>query len=327
MSAMPKVSVIIPTYNRALPLRSAVASVLDQTYKDFEIIVVQNGPLTDAKEIVAEFSKRGYPISYFHEVLANAANARNIGVQHAAGEYICFLDDDDEWLPEKLERQVNAMEASPEIGLLTCRVNLVGPGNSLIKDTKSTYEGGFSLKEFVANGCIIYSLSCVMARRKPLEQVGLFNTSYTLANDYEFYLRLAGKWRIGCVDAPLVRYTQHDGNASQDSEKTYLEVVSILQHLKPAPDQGVSLALIRRSIAKYFYVLATNAMSLQRYDSAMKFYSLAVWNYPFVGTRISWSKHRNKAYQLLRPYAAIVYCALVSCVLFFSANRKIGGAV
>jgi glycosyltransferase involved in cell wall biosynthesis len=111
---MPAVSVIIPTYNRAEFLRLAITSVLNQTFQDFEIIVVDDASEDHTHEVVHNF--RDKRIKYIHhEVNKRVAAARNTGVLNSSGAYIAFVDDDDEWLPKKLQMQVALLENSPSI--------------------------------------------------------------------------------------------------------------------------------------------------------------------------------------------------------------------
>src|SRR5258705_10332336 len=108
---MPKVSVIIPTYNRAECLRSAITNVLNQTFQDFEIVVVDDSSQDHTREVVNSLDDKR--IKYIrHERNKGVAAARNTGVSNAKGDYIAFLDDDDEWFPEKLKKQCAVLEAS-----------------------------------------------------------------------------------------------------------------------------------------------------------------------------------------------------------------------
>src|SRR5215471_7855638 len=108
---MPKVSVIIPTHNRAEFLRSAITSVLNQTYQDFEIIVVDDASTDKTPEVVASFHDG--KIKYIrHDANKGDAGSRNTGIRNSSGDFLAFLDDDDEWLPEKLQMQVGLLRNS-----------------------------------------------------------------------------------------------------------------------------------------------------------------------------------------------------------------------
>ncbi|MBI4683838.1 MAG: glycosyltransferase family 2 protein [Nitrospirae bacterium] len=108
------VSVIIPTYNRADFLPQTIQSILNQTYQDWELIVVDDGSKDITEDIVDGFKAKDRKIEYFYQVNKGAGAARNSGIRKSSGNYIAFLDSDDEWLPEKLERQVDFMRNNPE---------------------------------------------------------------------------------------------------------------------------------------------------------------------------------------------------------------------
>src|SRR5262249_55117741 len=113
---MPKVSVIIPTHNRAEFLRSAITSVLKQTFQDFEIVIIDDASKDHTREVIANFNDTRIKVIY-NQVNKGDAGARNIGVMNSNCEYIAFLDDDDEWLPEKLKMQTRLLDNSPpEVG-------------------------------------------------------------------------------------------------------------------------------------------------------------------------------------------------------------------
>src|SRR4030042_587586 len=112
---MPKVSVIITTYNRVHFVCEAIDSVLNQTFKDFEIIVVDDGSTDNTKEALKRYSKN---IFYIYQSNKGRSQARNTGLKVAKGDYIAFLDDDDIWVPHKLEKQVAFMDSNPNIGLV-----------------------------------------------------------------------------------------------------------------------------------------------------------------------------------------------------------------
>src|SRR5712692_9764325 len=116
VSKMPKASVITPTYNRADFLRVAIASVLNQTFQDLEIIVVDDASSDRTAEVVRRFTDE--LIKYIrHDINKGGSAARNTGIKNSTGAYVAFLDDDDEWLPEKLGMQVDLLENSPaEVG-------------------------------------------------------------------------------------------------------------------------------------------------------------------------------------------------------------------
>ncbi len=325
--AVPKVSVIIPTYNRPYLLRRALASVAAQTFKNFEILVVQNGEFHQSESVVEGFRRMGLPIRYLYEKKANAANARNIGILNAKGEYIAFLDDDDEWLPSKLERQVRVFDENRELGLVACRGLWMDESGVLIDEIPTSFfEEEITFKTFVKKECVIYSLSSVLIKRKCFDDIGLFNTKYSMGNDYEFYLRLSEKYGMRMIKEPLFRYYRHEENTTADAQRMWTEMVAVLKSLKPSEHLEVSRDDLRESIKNYgqhFHSLAVDAMDSMNYRKATECYLKAVECDPTIGLKISWSRFSNLFYRLLRPYLAVAYCALMSLVRVNSAHGGI----
>jgi glycosyltransferase involved in cell wall biosynthesis len=137
------VSVIIPTHKRASLLRRAVQSVLEQTYTSLEIIVVENGESSEGKVVIEVFRRLhpGVPFRYVYQRQGSLPRARNAGICAARGEHLAFLDDDDVWLPTKLERQVAVLDHDPGIGLVTCRAWLVNEKGEVMGE-RPRFRGG-----------------------------------------------------------------------------------------------------------------------------------------------------------------------------------------
>ena len=126
---MPKVSVIIPTYNRSKYVTKAIDSVLAQTYRDFEIIVVDDGSTDNTKEVLKPYTDR---IKYLYQENTGVSAARNAGIRAAGGQWIAFLDSDDEWLPEKLSIQMDYLSRHNEIVAFITNVKFILPDNKSI---------------------------------------------------------------------------------------------------------------------------------------------------------------------------------------------------
>ena len=192
MQDTPKVSVIIPTYNRDRLLPRAVNSVLAQTYDDYEIIIVDDCSTDDTQQVVAAFADSR--IRHFrHEVNKGVSAARNTGIANARGEYIAFLDDDDEWLPTRLAKQSALMDAAPpKVGFVYGWMDVVyGPDDVGKPLGRLTAEGSiFSYTVQLKS----YILSTVLARASSVQDIGYFDENMVLAEDLEFMCRLSRKW-------------------------------------------------------------------------------------------------------------------------------------
>jgi len=218
---MPKISVIIATYNRAQYLPEAIDSVLNQSYQDFELVIVDDGSVDDTKAIVDKYinSNTG-KIRYFYQENKGPGAARNRGIKEAKGEYVAFLDSDDIWLPEKLEKQSRYLEENPGYAMVYTDAyefnrKVVTKKSKLATNDRGTMSG--EILEHLGMGCFIF-LSTVMVRKHVLEQIGSFNPNITIGEDWELWLKIAGKHKIGFIDEILVGYRKHAENIINNLE-------------------------------------------------------------------------------------------------------------
>jgi glycosyltransferase involved in cell wall biosynthesis len=204
------VSVIIPTYNRADVLTEAVDSVLNQTWKDLEIIVVDDGSTDRTREVLSRYGER---VIYFHKENGGPSSARNLGIEKARGRYVAFLDSDDVWELEKLRIQMEFMEEHPDIKLVCTDSRLMGFGESRERKLRRDLMGNlFSLlfsNSFVRTSTVLIARAC-------FHEVGYFAEKYRSVEDYDLWLRVARRYPIAYLNQPLVRYRKHGENVSRD---------------------------------------------------------------------------------------------------------------
>ncbi len=204
----PLVSVIIPTYNRAGLVAEAVASVAAQTFRDFEIVVVDDGGTDDTPEVLAA----GPAVRLLrHASRRGVAAARNTGVAAARGQWLAFLDSDDLWLPDKLARQIFWLESQP--GVLICQTDetWVRRGVRVNKPRSHRQAGGRIFLPSLAR-CLI-SPSAVVLHRRLWADHGGFDETLAAAEDYDLWLRLTWRYEVALVDEPLV--VKRGGHADQ----------------------------------------------------------------------------------------------------------------
>jgi len=223
----PTVSVIIPTYNRAHLVGRAIRSVLNQTYQDFEIIVVDDGSTDNTEEVVKGFNDDR--IRYiWHDENRGGAAARNTGIKAAQGEYIAFLDSDDEWLPEKLEKQVKAFEdALPDVGVVyTDFRRLDKRGDKELRFAKVMREVSGDIHRDLLEGNFI-GTPTALVRRECFDKVGMFDERLPRLQDWELWIRISKYYHFKCLDEPLViSYVVKDSiSASQDA---YIKAVKLI---------------------------------------------------------------------------------------------------
>jgi glycosyltransferase involved in cell wall biosynthesis len=212
-----KVSVIIPTYNRANLLPRPIKSVLNQTFQDFELIIVDDGSTDNTRELVEEFQKKDSRIKYiFQENSGGPAKPINTGIKNSKGEYIAILESDDEWLPEKLEKQIKVLEEFKNVSLVSCYAfRIFADGTK--KLYKTPYLGIFKKtkwKLFWEKWGII-SLSTVMVRKEVIEKVGFFDEKIKTGADIDFYLRCIKKFDFYFIHEPLISYYESEESLSK----------------------------------------------------------------------------------------------------------------
>ena len=225
----PVVSAIIPTYNRARDVRVAVASVVGQTYpvSSLEILVVDDGGSDDTEEVLArEFGDR---IRYLRKPNGGVSAARNYGMEHATGEFLALLDDDDEWRPSKVELQAEILEARPEIGMVvtdTERMNEYRGGFEIFNRREQLPEDGWVLPHVLRNPSL--APSSVMLRREVFEATGGFDSSLRTAEDLDFFLRAALRFQVAVISDPLTRAMRgHQGLSLL--ARTYHDYIEVIE--------------------------------------------------------------------------------------------------
>ena len=208
---MPFFSVVIPAYNRAEPLRRAVESVLAQTFRDFELIVVDDGSGDDTPRLEEEYRGR---LRYLRQENRGVSAARNLGIRMSSSPHIAFLDSDDLWLPGKLEAHRAYLEVRPDIRLHQSDERWVRRGrdvNPMKKHAKP--EGDIFLPSLRL--CLV-SPSCACLDRTLFDEYGLFDEKLPACEDYDLWLRITWREKAGLIPEKLtVKYGGHDDQLSR----------------------------------------------------------------------------------------------------------------
>jgi glycosyltransferase involved in cell wall biosynthesis len=215
-SSPPMVTVVVPTHNRSELLKRALVSILAQTYGDFEVIVVDDGSEKSPADVVADLGDPRIQI-FTHESNSGAAGARNTALKAAQGKYLAFLDDDDEWLPEKLELQVEKINSSPpEIGLIYCWMDYFDNTGTLVSETHPTISGAvFSQvlgKQRLA-GC-----PTLLVRTEIARELGGFDERLLRGNDGDFIRRICKNYEVDLI--PKVLVNVHIGHGPRVTSTT-----------------------------------------------------------------------------------------------------------
>lgn len=217
---MPKISIQVCCYNSEKYLEDTLESIVAQTYKDWELVVVNDGSCDSTEDIVKRFVKRGIPIVYHFQKNRGFAAARNKAIELSSGEWIAILDHDDLWYPEKLQIQSRSIERYPNAALHFSNSEWFTDDNTVIKNTvePGRFKTGITEDAFVklvGQGCFIDS-ETVIIRKSALRECGSFNEGYRYIVDYDLFIRLTHKYsEVYYEDMVLAKWRVHLSQASQ----------------------------------------------------------------------------------------------------------------
>jgi glycosyltransferase involved in cell wall biosynthesis len=209
-----KVSVVIPTFNRAHTLTRAIESVLKQTFKNFDLWIVDDCSTDDTFEIVSRYTKENSNIHYRRlKMNKGVSHARNIGSFESEGEWLGFLDSDDEWFPDKLQKQVDFMEGNKSISLIHGEEIWIRNGRRVNPKIKYKKFGGNIFENCLAL-CLI-GPSTTLIKRELYQEMEGFNEDFPVCEDYDLWLRITSLYPVGFIEAPLInKYGGHEDQLS-----------------------------------------------------------------------------------------------------------------
>lgn len=223
----PLVSTVIPTFNRKADVAVAVRTALAQTHREHEIIVVDDGSSDGTREALVE--EHGERLKILRTERTGVSGARNHGMAAAQGDYIALLDSDDEWLPGKLEAQVRFLEDRPDFGMVVTDVVQMDhrrQAHGVLRRRDAIPEDGDVLTYVIRQPAL--APSSALFRRTVLDDVGPFDTGLPTAEDIDFHLRVALRWKIGVIPEPLTRAMRgHDGLSSLP--RTYSDYLAVME--------------------------------------------------------------------------------------------------
>lgn len=209
---MPQVSVIVPTYNSAQYISEAIDSVFNQTYEDWEIIVVDDGSTDNTKEVLRKYSSK---IGYFYQENKGPSSARNKGIKSAKGKYIAFLDADDMWMPEKLKLQMDVISKEPSIGLVSCDGYIIDMDGVIQKQiTKRRYLNKKKLLDDLLFRNVIGATPSLLVRKECFHVVGLFDETLAVGEDRDMWLRICRRYEFRNIGKPLIKVRYRKGSQS-----------------------------------------------------------------------------------------------------------------
>lgn len=229
MPVVPAISVIIPTYNCAGYLPEAIESVLAQTFKDYELIVVDDGSTDETGQVVQRY---GDKVNYLCQENRGPGAAKNLGIHTSRGALIATLDADDMWRPEKLAIQYEYMSSHPEVGLVYSDASSFDENGirtiAYNKKYRRVFQGRVFDKLILKN--FIASIT-IMVRKECLDRVGLFPENFMISEDWHLWLRIAREYQIGYIDQPLAMYRLQEKSLTWDYPRAYPDRMRVLEEI------------------------------------------------------------------------------------------------
>ncbi|OQW53492.1 MAG: hypothetical protein A4S09_07805 [Proteobacteria bacterium SG_bin7] len=209
-----EIDAVIPTYNRAETLSRAISSIVAQTYPVKNIWVIDDGSTDMTFEAVAEFEDQ---VQYVKTANLGVSHARNLGVGLSTSKWVAFLDSDDEWLPQKLEKQVEILRENPDLKLIHGEEIWIRNGVRVNQHKKHTKSGGNIFEKSLAL-CLI-SPSATLIRKETLLSLGGFREDYPVCEDYDMWLKFCSQYPVGFVSTPIIK--KYGGHNDQLSRKYF----------------------------------------------------------------------------------------------------------
>ena len=274
---MPKVSIIIPTFNRLPFLVEAIKSVQRQTYRDYELIIVDDGStdgtkaylesLTNESEVLRPRLSIYYqpPLRYVFQKNRGVSSARNNGILSSKGEFICFLDSDDQWHKTKLEKQMQVLESDPTQVACYTDEKWILNGEHFNQHKKHRKYGGWIFEKALTL-CII-SPSSIILKREVIDTLGLFDEKFIVCEDYEYWLRLTAKHPVYFLDEKLIiKYGGHEDQLSRKYWGMDRHRVKALEKIISSGQLSTEQkALALAELKKKYHVLKLGAWKRRRY--------------------------------------------------------------
>lgn len=275
---MPLVSIILPTYNRGKSIQRSINSILDQTYEDFELIIVDDGSTDNTKEIVSIY--KDSRIRYFkHEINKGQSIARNTGINNVNQDckFIAFQDSDDIWVKNKLELQIRAFDESPErVGLIFC---------SYKKIYLNKLQKIFPTQKIPKNGDMYYKLlessfigtPTTVIKKECIKKVGGFDESLTFLEDWEFFVRISKYYHFKFINLPLLySYESEEGITSSEIKAYFLEPTLVI--FKKHNDAIISK---KKILEKYLFVIGKSYFFKKEFKKSKVFLKHLVKTNPY----------------------------------------------
>ena len=243
------ISVITPTYNRARVLPAAVASVLSQTFGDFELIIVDDGSEDNTPDVLKPFfaDRR---VRYVYQENQGQSHARNLALKQATGDFIAFLDSDDVWAPDKLEKQLAVFRANSEVDIVHGDEAIINEQGSVVSLQNMRRYSGRITRYLLADNSV--SITTALVRRRCFDEMGGFDTSVGVADDYELWLRFSARYCYQYEPGIVASYRVMADQISSDKRRRYAANERIIQQFLARYGEVLSPGERRWGLARFY---------------------------------------------------------------------------
>ena len=327
---MPKVSVAIPTYNRARFLAECIESILKQTFQDFEILLIDDGSTDNTSEIVSAYCP---PVKYFRQENKGAPTAYNKGITEAIGDYVWLVDSDDVLLEDALELGVEVLDRWPKVGFVYGQAYVIDEEGHMMglckpSHSKESYvrSGREEIKHLMLENYV--SGSTAMFRRSCFDVVGLFNPVFHRGSeDYDLCVRFAKKYDVAYIDRPVAKYRVHRSclTADRQVEEKKRAHDLILQSIFDDNELGHVYSDLRAKAYYYHYCrVARTAISAGDVKAARSYLIKALRTYPQAAFRMDSMKWQFLLAKAVLPAPFIDFARSVKRRLNILSGRKVG---
>jgi len=267
-----RISVVIPTHNRAKLLERALHSVQQQTHAPYEVIVVNDGSEDQTRQLV----EQKFPhYRHLYQPNRGVSSARNLGILAARGDWIAFLDSDDEWLPGKLEAQRQQLSGSPDLRISHTEEIWIRNGVRVNQMNKHKKSGGHIFQRCLPL-CVI-SPSSVMIHRSIFDSVGLFDESLPACEDYDLWLRICARYPVDFVEQPqIIKYGGHQDQLSRRHwGMDRFRVQALEKIINSRIIEGEALDAAKAMLCRKARILANGAAKRGKHEEAARYRQLA----------------------------------------------------
>lgn len=298
----PQVSVIIPTYNRSQYITQALESVLGQSFRDYEMVVIDDGSTDNTQEVLKKFEGK---IRSIRQDNQGISKTRNRGISETNGAYIAFLDSDDYWAPDKLAEQVKILDSHPKVGIVYGRMPIINERGEKI-GMKPAGISGKNFKELLEVWGDIPT-STVMARRECFDKVGLFDSPLEPMEDIDMWIRIAQFYDLYEIEnKALAFYRRHEEQITKNKIKVFTGLLRINTKIYNSYPEAPRDLTVRR-IVENQYLLAKENYNEGHYKNAFTHALAAIMRYPLLGFLfINNTDHwLTRLFKLIKPYGLL----------------------